>query len=142
MEIRQVTGIFISFFHDSILGISYGKFLTGDTLESIKLPALLDNYKYKHIISPNNLLTIELVKTKKNWILKTVLEHRTIFLPKCYSDFTQISEIVNLLGKNILEEQKTNALELYVRYLSRCGEICSSINSKEFDPMLQKVLGY
>ena len=93
MEIRQISGIFIDIYHDSILGLSYGKILTESTLESIRFPTLLDNYKYKYLIEPNQLLQLEVLKTKKNWILRSINHSQVVYQPKDYQDFVVLSDL-------------------------------------------------
>ncbi len=146
MEIRTIKGVFIETFHDSILGISYGKILTNDTLESVKFPTNLENYKYKYVIQPNFLVEVELVKTRKNWIVKTILNYKTFFEPQDYGDYLNLSEIIKILQKNIMEEQKTNALEFllsYFEYQKINQEHCQTgINPIEFEKLFQKIMGY
>lgn len=138
MEIRQISGIFISHFDDSVLRLTYGKMLTFDTLESIKFPTLLENYKYKHFIRPNYLLNIEIIKTRKNWILKDIISHQEIYKPHQFSDFTDLCELIKLLKENIKEEQKTDALELTVGYLQKVNKI----KIPEFETLLSRSLGF
>jgi hypothetical protein len=138
MEIRQVKGIFVSYFTDSILGLSYGKILTEKRVESLRFPTSLDNYKHKHLIQPHYLLHIEIVKTKKNWIVKSILGFEELFKPQTYDDFVKLSEISKLLGKNVLDEQSTNILYFFVTYLKNVV----NINVADFDKMLQKNLGF
>ena len=91
MEIRQVKGIFVNIFTDTILNLSYGKILTEKRVESLKFPTNLDNYKYKHLIQPHFLLHVEIIKTRKNWIVKSILGHEELSQPKTYDDYVKLS---------------------------------------------------
>ena len=144
MQIRTIKGVFIETFHDSVLGVSYGKILTDDTLESVKFPTNLENYKYKYVIQPNFVVELELVKTRKNWIVKTILDHKAFFSPQNYTDYVNLSEIIKSLQNNILEEQKTNALEFVLSYFEyhRAKNTNFNINPIEFEKLLQKLMGY
>jgi hypothetical protein len=138
MEIRQVKGIFVSFFTDSVLNLSYGKILTEKGVESLRFPTSLDNYKYKHLIQPHYLLHIEIVKTKKNWVITSVLGHEELYKPQTYDDYVKLSEISKILGKNVIDEQITNILYFLVTYFKNV----LNINVSDFDRMLQKNLGF
>jgi hypothetical protein len=142
MQIRQIQGIFIDFFNDDIMNISYGRILTLDTLEVIKLPTILENYKYRYLLQPSFLVNIEVVKTRKNWILKSVLDSQEIYKPQDYQDFVNLAEVIKLLQKNIIEEQKTQALEFILSYFAMLKSTQSKIDILNFDKMLQKVMGY
>jgi hypothetical protein len=138
MEIKQISGIFISHFNDTLMNLTYSKILTKDTLEAVRFPTLLENYKYRNLIQPNYIVTIELVKTRKNWIVRSVLSHKVIYQPDDFSQYLSLCEIIKTLSDNIREEQKTDALEFVVGYLSKVKKI----DLKEFDNLLQKVLGF
>ncbi len=138
MEIQQLTGIFLEVYTDSILNISYGRILTDSTLTSVKLPTQIDNYKYKHLIQPNQLLSIEIVKTKKNWILQHILHSKEIYKPKDYQDFLFFAESIKMIRQNLREEQTTSALLIIINYWSQCERIDLAV----FEKILQKVLGF
>jgi hypothetical protein len=138
MEIKQLTGIFLDVYTDTVLNLSYGRFLTDSTLTSIKLPTQIDNYKYKHLIQPNQLLNIEVVKTKKNWILRHILHSKEIYKPKDYQDFLYFAESIKSIKNNLREEQTTSALPVLVEYWS----LCERIDLAVFEKLLQKVLGF
>ena len=138
MEIKQLTGIFLEIYTDTLLNLSYGRILTGQTLVSIKLPTQIDNYKYKHLLQPNQLLEIEIVKTKKNWILKHILRSKEIYKPKDYSDFLVFAECIKLVRQNLREEQTTTALPVLIEYWGRVERL----DLKQFDHLLQKLLGF
>ena len=140
MEVKQITGIFIDYFHDTVMGLSYGKILTFETLLSIRFPTLLENYKYKHLIQPTNLLTIEVVKTRKNWILKSVISHKVIYIPKQFQDYIAFSEIINVLKDNLRENQDTVALQVMIEYLKQID--IENISPFDFQKILYKCLGF
>jgi hypothetical protein len=138
MEIRQVKGIFVNVFTDSVLNLSYGKILTEKRVESLRFPSAVDNYKYKHLIQPHYLLHIEIVKTKKNWIVKSILGYEELYKPQTYDDFVKLSEICKILSKNIIDEQSTNILYFVVTFFKNAKQL----NVGDFDRLLQKNLGF
>jgi hypothetical protein len=138
MEIRQVKGIFVNVFTDSVLNLSYGKILTEKRVESLRFPAALDNYKYKHLIQPHFLLHVEIIKTRKNWIVKSILGHEELYKPETYDDYVKLSEISKILSSSVIDEESTNILYFLVTYLKNVKHI----NVSEFDKLLQKNLGF
>ena len=142
MEIRQISGIFIDTYHDSILGLSYGKILTESTLESIRFPTLLDNYKYKYLIEPNQLLQLEVIKTKKNWILRSINHSQVVYQPKDYQDFLVFCEAIKFLKSNIMEQQSTSALSCITSYFESVNINNSKINLLAFEKIISQSLGF
>lgn len=138
MEIRQVKGIFVSVFTDSILNLSYGKILTEKRVESLRFPAALDSYKYKYLIQPHYLLYVEIIKTRKNWIVKSILGHEELYKPETYDDYVKLSEISKILSDNVIDEQTTNILYFVVTFLKNAKQL----NVSDFDRLLQKNLGF
>jgi hypothetical protein len=138
MEIRQVKGIFVGFYTDTMLNLSYGKILTEKRVESLRFPCSLDNYKHKHLMQPHYLLHLEIVKTQKNWIVKSILGHEELYKPVTYDDYVKLSEISKILSKNVIDEQSTNILYFMVTYFKNV----LNINVSDFDRMLQKNLGF
>jgi hypothetical protein len=138
MEIRQVKGIIVSIFTDTVLNLSYCKILTEKRVESLRFPTSLDNYKHKHLIQPHYLLHLEIVKTKKNWIVKSVLGHEELYKPHTFDDYMKLSEVSKILSKNVIDEQSTNILYFMVAYFKNIIDI----NISDFDRLLQKNLGF
>jgi hypothetical protein len=110
MELREIKGIVLSVYSDELFKFTYIKFLTNTTLESIKIPTQIENFKLSHVLNPNFLLHIEIIKTRKNWILKNILEYTRICEPQKYIDYIKQSEIAKLTLANIHEEQEANIL--------------------------------
>ena len=138
MEIRQVKGIFVHIFNDTVLNISYGKILTEKRVESLKFPTNINNYKYRHLVQPHYLLHIEIVKTRKNWIVKSILGHQELYNPETYDDFVKLSEISKIISDNVIDEQDTNILYFIVTFLKNAKQL----NVSDFDKLLQKNLGF
>lgn len=138
MEIRQVKGIFVNIFTDSVLNLSYGKILTEKKVESLRFPTALDNYKYKHLIQPHYLLHVEIIKTRKNWIVKSVLGHEELYKPETYDDYVKLSEISKILSDNVIDEQDTNILYFIITFFKNA----KVLNVSDFDKLLQKNLGF
>lgn len=138
MELREIQGIVLQHRTDQVFGITYTMVLSQDHLESIKLPTLVQNYKFGHLLNPNYLLHLELVKTKKNWVLKSVLNYERISNPAKYEDFLKQSECIKLVLKHIHEDQDTNLLPWLIKQLNTIN----SLNLGDFEQQLTTQLGF
>jgi hypothetical protein len=125
---------------DEIFKISYLTILSEETLDSIKLPTNFDNYKYSHLIKPNYLLTGEIIKTRKNWILKSILSYEAFHQPISYSDFLKQSEICKIILKHIHQGELTNILEFLLKTFQ--NKPIRELDTKNFEQNLTKSLGF
>ena len=138
MEIRRIKGIFINYYHDSVLSLTYGKILTEKSLESVRFPTLLENYKHKHMVEPNCFVEIEIVKTRKNWIVKEIISSKSIYSPCDFQDYMNMCEVIKLTRESIIDEQRTNFLGHFVNYFKNT----SKIEVRQFDNLLQTEMGF
>jgi hypothetical protein len=138
MEFREIKGIVLRTYSDELFKFTYIKFLTESTLESIKIPTQIDSFKMNHVLNPNFLLHIEVVKTRKNWILKNILEYTRISDPKRYIDFIKQSELAKLTLAYLQEEQEANILELVIESVQNI----ETLNLKEYEKKLLTRLGF
>ncbi len=138
MEQREIWAIPLSIFTDEILPFSYIKILSDKKYESVKIGTKLESCKFRHLLNPNYLLKLELIKTRKNWIIKQVLEYKQACLPKTYHDFLKQTELIKLLQANITEDQEVVILSFI---LSQFASI-ARYNQAEFEQELQKRLGF
>ncbi len=140
MEKQNIQGIPLKIFSDKLMKVSYVSFLTNDTLLSAKLPTIINNYKLGHFIQPNYLLDIELIKTRKNWIVRGIHKYEKIAELKDYKDYTTHSKIINLIYKYIKEDQGVNIMNFIIKTLQ--VKKISKIDTKLFESRLLKELGF
>jgi hypothetical protein len=138
MELREIKGIVLRSYSDELFKFTYIKFLTDSTLENIKIPTQIENFKLNHVLNPNFLLHLEVVKTRKNWILKNILEYTRISDPKRYKDFIKQSELAKLTLANLQEEQEANILALVIESVQNI----ESLDLKEYEKSLLVCLGF
>jgi hypothetical protein len=138
MQIRQISGLLLGIFDDEILRVSYAKILTNDKVESVRLPTNVDNYKYKHLLQPNYKLELELIKTRKNWILKSILGYKELYKPNCWDEHLKYCQVITKIKENLIEEQETTTLGFLEKHLENMN--CIDINS--FNLAFAKVLGH
>lgn len=117
METRRLWLWPIDQYGDEVLKLGYIKVLSEAKFESIKIPTNLANYRYQHLISPMYVLFVEVIKTRKNWILKDILDYRQIFKPIEYSDYLKLTELCHVFRSVYQDELETNLLSL-VEHLS------------------------
>ncbi|MBC7472245.1 MAG: hypothetical protein H7196_03240 [candidate division SR1 bacterium] len=138
MELREIKGIVLRTFSDELFKFTYIKFLTNSTLENIKIPLQIDSFKLNHVLNPNFLLEIEIIRTRKNWILKNVLEYKRICDPKRYIDFIKQSEVAKLTLANIQEEQEVGILDFVIDSIKNI----ENLDLKEYEKKLLSRLGF
>ena len=140
MEKRIITCLPLSKTNDEVFKITYLTLLTENSVESIKLPTNFDNYKYSHMIRPDYLLQVEIIKTRKNWILKNILKYEKIQDTCSYNDFLKQSEMVKIILKNTYQDQETNILPFVVETFQQ--KALNLINLKNFEQQLSANLGF
>ncbi|NJK70955.1 MAG: hypothetical protein HC932_01680 [Thermales bacterium] len=140
MEKRIINCIPLAKTNDEVFKITYLTMLTENSVESIKLPTNFNNYKYSHLIRPDYLLNLEIIKTRKNWILKNILKFQQINQPACYNDFLKQSEISKIILKHLHMEQETNILSFLIKTFQ--ANPINELDIKEFEQNLTKSLGF
>jgi hypothetical protein len=139
MEFREETAIALNHYNDEIFKVSYLRILTSTKIESVKLPTVIDNYKFSHLLNPNYLLGLELIKTKKNWVLRNISSSDRISQPTSYLDFLRQSEIIKLVLEHIREDQEIEILGWLVYIL---GTKLDTLDMAKFESELLRRLGF
>lgn len=118
MEKKTITGIPLSIWSDQILKVSYVKVLESDFVEEVKLPTEVNNYKNRHLIQPNYLLSMELIKTKKNWVLRSVLQAFKICELNEFQDYLHFSNLVKKIDESVIcGQQITGGINIFQQAL-------------------------
>lgn len=138
MEFKEISGIVLNHYIDEVLKFSYIKFLTNTTLESIKLPLQSGGSKHYHLLNPSYLLHIEIVKTRKNWILRNITQYSKISNPHEYADFIKQAEIVKITLSHILVDQEVSVLEFFTKAM----ENIKNTELKSYENTLLTELGF
>lgn len=110
METRQIHGLPLKIYTDSVASFSYLTFLSQTKLEKIRLPTEFSSFKQNYLLSPNYVLDLEIIKTKKNWVLKDILLSKQIVSLQVWSDYLKHSEQVSILLEFLREEVETDIL--------------------------------
>jgi hypothetical protein len=140
MEKRDFWCLPLSIYNDDIFGITYVRVISQTNFESLKIPTTLEKFKSQHVLNPTNLLHVETIKTRKNWILKSVLSYKKIVAPKAYSDFLKHSQMINILIKHQYEDQETTLLRPLTKYL--LSNPIEKIDIMEFESFVLSELGF
>lgn len=138
MELREIRGVVLKCYSDELFKFTYIKFLTENTLESIKIPTQIENFKLNHVLNPNFLLQIEVIKTRKNWILKNVLEYQRISEPKKYVEFIKQSEISKITLNHTHEDQEIDILSYFIQTVQKID----TVDLKIYETELLSKLGF
>ena len=99
MEAKSIWILPLSAYTDEVLGFSYLKYLSSFHFDTIKLPVRLSNYRYQHLLNSSNLILIDAIKTKKNWILKEIIEVKNLVKIDQYSDYIKFAQLNKLILK-------------------------------------------
>jgi len=140
MQIRNFLAIVLSHYTDEISHLSYIKVLNESKVETLKLPTSITNYRYQHLLRPNFLLEMEVVKTKKNWILTGILSYQPFCYPKSYHDYLKLAAIINLLNQFCHEEQPVKILHWLTKELDLSN--LEAVDLNLFESELLKQLGF
>ena len=136
MEIRKVVAIVLKKYSDEILGIAYIKLLTHETVEWVRVQTTLDKYKYNGLLEPRYVLEIELVKSKKNWILKTILSKHIWYKATNYKDYLKFAHFLEIIENHTTEGQELELLTLL------SSQDWQDTSTTQFENMLIKHLGF
>lgn len=139
MEIREVQGLPIGFYHDSIIGFTYCRFLTFEGVESIKMTRGLEKLSYGHLMRPDYLVTLELKKTRKNWIVSDVLNYIPIHQQTDYSEISKYSQMIHLLQKHTRVGQEIDLLSWFTVQVNYG---IHQVNMRDFEVRLLHSLGF
>jgi hypothetical protein len=111
-ESKQVKGYFLRVREDFILNSALGEILTDKTLLEVKLPAKLENYKYRSMLNFGNLLTFDLVKTRKHWIVTHIECYEKLdYSAWSYLKFEVLVQMNKLLLQNLHLDQECQILD-------------------------------
>jgi hypothetical protein len=140
MELRQVKALVLSVYQDEIARITYIKLLAEDSCQSVKISGNLAKFKHNHLLQPHILLDIELVKTRKNWILSEITNFYKIMEPENYADFQKLAAIQKLLNQSLSDGQETEILIQLVDFLQQRS--LNSLSLIELEEFLLGRLGF
>jgi len=140
MEIRTLVGIPLEVYSDEILGVSYLKIITTETLESVKLPTSLKNYKHRHLLTPNTVITCEVIKTKKNWVISSVQKSFALCELNSYQDYLKFATVSQRVKKSLKYGQRSDILDFLVDFF-KINSI-ASLDISHFENSLNKNLGF
>lgn len=116
MEFREDKVIPLRVWQDELMGVSFIDVLGQSEIYSVKLPSTIANYKLGHLINPEYLLDIELVKTRKNWVLKNAYIAKKLTTPKNYDEHIKLSEMIKTLVKLSHTDQKTELQQVLLAF--------------------------
>lgn len=139
MEFRTEKGFVIDTYTDEVMGVTWVKFLNQKTLESLKLPQIITKYKHANIIKYPNILIVELIKTRKNWILKDIVTYTKLTDLDKYTDFVKYSEILRLIKKYVYTDQEVEIIDFLTDFFTKDFNVRTI---EEFESKLLNKLGF
>lgn len=131
MEVREIKGIFVSVFSDDLMPFSYIRILTDSTVETVKLSARFSDSKFRHYFSPYNILSMEVVKTRKNWIVRDISVVECIMSNPSFDHILKHSQMLKLVSENVTEGQEISILDWFISQIKGAGAEISMDNFKK-----------
>ena len=125
---------------DEVFKVTYLKVIGPSIVESLKIPTTLDKFKSKHLLNPQYLLHVEVIKTRKNWILKNVLSYKQVMTLESYHDFVHQAALINVIIKHTHEDEETKLLEFLITYFQSLN--LKEITLEKFELDVMTFLGY
>lgn len=125
---------------DEVFKVTYVKVIGDEVVESLKIPTSLDKFKSRHILNPQHLIHVEVIKTRKNWIIKNVLSYKKILELPTYNDYLIQAALVNIILKHIHEDEPTDLLQFLVQKFN--SQKISEIDQTQFESEVMSHLGY
>jgi hypothetical protein len=135
---KIITGVVVSYKDDALLNICYLSFLTSTSVIKLKIPQSFSKYKYKHLLEPNRINKIEIVKTSKNWILTQVIFSQVYSTFTSYKDCLDFTGVIKELSSSLRENEQTGVLKIL---LSCVDEKLQKLNTQKFASLFSNYQG-
>jgi hypothetical protein len=139
MEFKEDSVIPLRVWQDEMMGVSFVDVLGTTDIYSIKIPSTIDKYKHGHLINPMYLLDIELVKTRKNWVLKNISVREQLAHPHSYEEHIKLAEMIKTLIKLSYTDQVSDLQQLVIRFLTAP---LNSISLSDFEAAILDTEGF
>jgi|694.fasta_scaffold02661_44 hypothetical protein len=139
MEQKFIKCLILKNYSDELGKYVFLKILTEESVEIIKLSKSLES-KSKNLFHPDKIYTLELIKTRKNWILKSILQFEQWCFPSKFQDFLLLAQIISSVDSSLKVGELTNALNFTKNYFNLVG--IDKCNLQDFNEKLQIQLGY
>ena len=132
-ESKQIKGYILKVREDFILNSALAEILTDSTLFEVKLPAKLENYKYKSMLNFGNLLSFDLVKTRKHWVVTHIECYEKLNYPSwSYLKFEILSQMNKILLQNLHLDQECQIFDWLRDELNKLNNFQDSLDQKIF----------
>jgi hypothetical protein len=140
MQVEYTQLLPIGLTTDEALGISYMHCMSGTSFRSVKLPTVASKYTQSGILNILHLIDCQLIKTRKNWILKEIHTSTQILHPSNYVDYIMINNLRLVLQSHYNPESQTELLSQLLQYFSR--NPIQTIKLPHFKQMVDQFLGF
>lgn len=132
-QAKQIKGYLLKVREDLLLNTAFAEILTDTTYLEVKLPTKIENYKYKSFLNFGNLLSFDLVKTRKHWVVTHIECYEKLnFNTWNYHKFEVLVQINKILLQNLHLDQECLILD-WVRQILNKIDIEDELNSQVFE---------
>ncbi|MBC7406224.1 MAG: hypothetical protein H7230_02015 [Candidatus Parcubacteria bacterium] len=141
-EYKSETGIYLSSYKDELAGIYFVKFLTPYDCQHYKIPKNKPEL-ISQLARPFGLVTVELVKTAKNWIIQDIGQYQQLYQAVSYQEYEDMSKALKLLDDLVIQNQQTTILKKVINYMNQLqNQSEHSLDLKDYERMLMTGMGF
>jgi hypothetical protein len=141
-EYKSETGIYLSSYKDEMAGIYFVKFLTPFDCQSFKIPKNKPEL-ISQLARPFGLVTVELVKTAKNWILQDIGSYKPLYNATTYQEYEDLSKGLKLLDDLLIQNQQSTILAKVISYMNQLeNQSEHSLDLKDLERVLMSGMGF
>lgn len=117
-EVKQVQAYILRIREDMLIDSCFCEILTPELYMEVKLPSKVDDYRYKPLINFGFLLQLDLIKTRKHWIVTHIEALSKLRLSTWeYSQFELLTQMNRVLVKHLHIDQECHLHPLVKGYL-------------------------
>ena len=89
------------------------------------------------------MVTVDLVKTAKNWILQDIGSYKALYNGVTYQEYEDLSKGLKILDDLIIQNQQTNILAKVIDYMNQLeNQLEHSIDLKDLEKVLMIGMGF
>ena len=141
-EYKSETGLYLSSYKDEVAGIYFVKFLTPYDCQNFKIPKTKPQL-INQLARPFGLVTVELVKTAKNWILQDIGNYKALYTGTTYQEYEDLSKALKILDDLLIQNQQTRILTKVIDYMNQLeNQQEHTIDLKDWEGVLMTGMGF
>ena len=131
-QVKQILGFVLKIREDLIINSAFAQILTPHSLIEVKLPTKVENYRYRSVLNFGHVLALDLVKTRKHWIVTHIECKSKLDLSSwSYIKFEILTQMNSFLLQNLHLDQDCHIADVIQEFLQNLDTADSAIDLKE-----------